>query len=183
MTRPFVILDRDGTLIEHVPYLSDPDAVVLLPGVSEALRSLRAAGLGLVVVTNQSGIGRGYFHEDRVQAVHARLRALLSREGAALDGIYYCPHTPSVPCACRKPGTWLATRATREHPFDPARAAVVGDNECDVALGAALGAATFLVRTGYGARVERDGRAGQAHVVDDLGAASHHLMAAAATRS
>ncbi|HEY3354157.1 MAG TPA: HAD-IIIA family hydrolase, partial [Polyangia bacterium] len=166
--RRFVVLDRDGTLIVERHYLADPAEVALLPGAAAALRALRAAGLGLVVVTNQSGIARGLFDEARLALIHGRLDALLAAEGLALDGLYVCPHQPGDGCRCRKPATGLLDRAAAELGFDARRAFVVGDKECDVELGRRAGATTLLVRTGHGATAA----GGADHVVEDLGAAA-----------
>jgi D-glycero-D-manno-heptose 1,7-bisphosphate phosphatase len=167
-TRKFAVLDRDGTIIELHPYLSRPDQVSLLPGTGQALRELRALGLGLVVVTNQSGIGRGYFGLEDLASVHVALGCLLRKEGVELDGVYFCPHTPDDDCNCRKPRCGLLDRAAREHGFEIAESFVIGDNVCDIELGAAAGATTFLVRTGYGEQVEKFGGPSPSHVVDDL---------------
>ena len=102
MSRRFVILDRDGTICAERHYLSRPDQVELLPGAARGLRALRRLDLGLIVVTNQSGIGRGYFGEADLRAVHAQLRRLLAAEQIALDGVYCCPHLPEDECGCRK---------------------------------------------------------------------------------
>ena len=180
--RRFVVLDRDGTLIVEKHYLADPDAVELIEGAGDALRRLAALGLGLVVVTNQSGIGRGLFDGARLAQIHARLETLLAQEGVRLAGIYVCPHHPEDDCACRKPRTELLLRAARELGFDPRRAFVVGDMASDVDLGRAVGATTLLVRTGHGARLAEAARPSPDHVVDDLGAAAaliERLLAAA----
>ncbi|HMA52701.1 MAG TPA: HAD family hydrolase, partial [Magnetospirillaceae bacterium] len=124
MTRPFVLLDRDGTLNVERNYLSDPDQLELIPGVTEALRRLRDLGYGLAVVTNQSGIGRGYFTAGAVEKVHERLKALLAEGGASLDAIYICPHAPNEPCDCRKPLPGMAKQAQAEFGFDPKQAFV-----------------------------------------------------------
>ncbi len=166
--RRFVALDRDGTVIAERHYLSDPEQVELLEGAADGLRRLRALGLGLVLVTNQSAVGRGYFDLARLEEIHRRLRELLAAEGVTLDGIYYCPHTPDDGCACRKPRPEMLRAAARELGFDPGRAFVVGDKECDVELGRGVGATTLLVRTGYGARLDAEGKAGADYVVDDL---------------
>lgn len=105
----------------------------------------------MVLLTNQSGIARGYFDWNALQAVHAALEGMLAGEGVALDGIYICPHRPEDDCACRKPRPGLALRAGRELGFDPADAVVVGDKACDVELGKSVSAATILVGTGHGA--------------------------------
>ena len=149
--RRFVLLDRDGTLIVERHYLSDPDQVELIPGAAAGLRRLRERGLGLAVVTNQSGIGRGFFDAARLAEIHQRLIEMLRAERVELDGIYFCPHHPDEACGCRKPQPALALRAAAELGFDATRAFVVGDMASDVALGRALGATTLLVRTGHGA--------------------------------
>lgn len=149
-TRRFVLLDRDGTLIEDRGYLSDPVGVALLPGVAAGLRALTAAGLGLAVVSNQSGVARGYYTEADVAAVNARLAGLLRSEGVTVNGFYHCPHGPDAGCACRKPAPGMAFKAARELGFDPVRAFVVGDKSADIGLGRAIGATTVLVLTGEG---------------------------------
>jgi len=144
------MLDRDGTIIAERHYLSHPDQVELLPGSGSGLRTMRDLGCGLLVLTNQSGIGRGYFDVDMLAKVHGRMKELLAAQGVELDGIYYCPHTPEQGCDCRKPATGLALQAAAEHGFDPAMGFVVGDKRCDVDLGRNIGARSILVRTGYG---------------------------------
>lgn len=148
--RPFALLDRDGTLIVEKHYLSDPEGVELLPGVVEGLRLLRAAGCGLALVTNQSGIGRGYYTEADMHAVNRRLRDILAREDVLLDAAYFCPHAPGVDCRCRKPLPGMAEDAIRDFGFDPKHAFVIGDKACDVDLGRAIGASSILVLTGHG---------------------------------
>jgi D-glycero-D-manno-heptose 1,7-bisphosphate phosphatase len=167
--RRFVLLDRDGTLIVERHYLSRPEDVQLLPGALAGLQRLRQLGLGLVVITNQSGIGRGYFDQAALDAVHARLRQLLQDGGVHLDGIYVCPHGPEDGCACRKPATGLVRQAAAELGFEPAEAFVIGDKASDVEMGRRLGATTLLVRTGYG-REHEQGKVQADFVVDDLGA-------------
>jgi D-glycero-D-manno-heptose 1,7-bisphosphate phosphatase len=155
MRARFAMLDRDGTLIRERHYLSEPRGVELLPGAAAGLRELRAKGLGLVILTNQSGVGRGYLDESKLARIHDRLRDLLREEGVELDGIYHCPHVPEDQCHCRKPETGLAERAAAELGFDLGRSIMVGDKVIDMQMGKAVGATTFLVLTGYG-REERD---------------------------
>ncbi|RKG97947.1 HAD family hydrolase [Corallococcus sp. CA053C] len=166
--RPFVLLDRDGTLIEERGYLRDVEQVRLLPRTVSGLRRFRELGLGLVLVTNQSGVARGYFDLKRVDEVHARVRALLAQEGLHLDGIYVCPHLPEAGCACRKPSPGLGLQAAAELGIDLSRSFVVGDTPGDVAWGERLGATSLLVRTGHGARVDVARLPQPTRAVDDL---------------
>ena len=168
--RRFVILDRDGTVIEEREYLSQPEQVALISGAGAALRKLRQMGFGLVMITNQSGIGRGYFDQAQLGLVHERLAQVLQEESVKLDGIYVCPHTPDDRCACRKPGTGLIEKAAKELDFDLEGSIVIGDKDCDIDMGRRAGAMTFLVRTGYGAQFENAVAAD--FVVDDLAAAT-----------
>jgi D-glycero-D-manno-heptose 1,7-bisphosphate phosphatase len=170
VSRPVVLLDRDGTIIVERHYLSDPDQVALLPGAAEGLRRLRRLGYGLVVVTNQSGLARGYFDDARLGQIHTRLRDVLRAQGVQLDGIYVCPHLPEDHCVCRKPRTGLVRAAAAELDFDPHAVIVVGDQASDLELGYAIAATTFLVRTGYGLQTEAQAEPGVRayHVVDAL---------------
>jgi D-glycero-D-manno-heptose 1,7-bisphosphate phosphatase len=156
-----VFLDRDGVMIEDVHYLSDVGQVRLIPGAAEAIAKLNAAGVAVVVVTNQSGVARGYFSEDRVGEVHARLDELLAECRGRVDRYYYCPHHPDAEvelyraaCECRKPKPGMLHRAAAELGLNLARAYLVGDKASDLAAGGAAGCKTVLVRTGYGARVD-----------------------------
>ncbi len=167
--RRAVFVDRDGTIIREREYLSDPAGVELVPGAAESLRAFAAAGYGVVIVTNQSGIARGYYDEAAYAAVAAELEALLEGAGVALLGSYHCPHHPDItgPCDCRKPGTGLFRQAAREHNLDLARSIYIGDRVRDVAPAAELGGQGILVRTGYG-REEASGAPADVAVVDDL---------------
>jgi histidinol-phosphate phosphatase family protein len=166
--RPFIFLDRDGTLIVERNYLSDPAQVELLPQVPEGLRALREMGYGLVVVTNQAGVGRGYYTLDAMHACNQRMRNLLAEHGLTLDGIYFCPHAPDAGCDCRKPLPGMALAAARDHAIELARSIVIGDKACDIDLGKAIGARTMLVRTGYGACEEAAGTCSPDDVANDL---------------
>jgi D-glycero-D-manno-heptose 1,7-bisphosphate phosphatase len=152
-----VFLDRDGTLIEEVGYLDRADRVELYPFSIDAVRALNRAGLAVVMITNQSGVARGFFSEAVVDEVHRHIADLLGAGGARIDAYYYCPHHPdgkvaeyARACDCRKPGRGLVDRAARELGIDPARSFVVGDRWFDVALARTVGARGVLVRTGYG---------------------------------
>jgi D-glycero-D-manno-heptose 1,7-bisphosphate phosphatase len=148
--RPAVFLDRDGTIAEEVGYLNHISRFRILPRVPEAIRRLNEAALPVIVVTNQSGIGRGYFPESLVLAVHQLMTEQLAAAGARLDAIYYCPHGSNESCTCRKPNTGMLEQAAREHAIDLHRSFVVGDRHGDVMLASRAGAHSILVRTGYG---------------------------------
>ncbi|MDP2847924.1 MAG: HAD-IIIA family hydrolase [Humidesulfovibrio sp.] len=149
--QPAVFLDRDGTVIVEKNYLHDPAGVELLPGAAEGMRRMSGLGLRLVLVSNQSGVGRGYFGREAVERVHGRLIELLEAEGVRLDGLYVCPHAPDEACGCRKPLPGLIERASHELDLDPTLSFVIGDKPCDIDLGLVVNATTFLVTTGYGA--------------------------------
>lgn len=185
--RPAVFLDRDGTINEQMGYVNHLSRFQLLPGVARAIRSLNEAGLPVVVVTNQSGLARGYFPESLLEAVHAELHRLLAREGAHLDGLYICPHHPEareerfrLDCDCRKPRPGLLERAAAELGLDLGRSYMVGDRWSDLRCGAAVGATTVLVLTGYGrgdAAYVGPGQTVQPdHVAEDLEAAARWIL-------
>jgi len=153
-----VILDRDGTIVIDRGYLDDPAGLQFLPGAEQGLRRLHQQGYRLVVITNQSGIGRGLLTVQRLEEIHGRLAEMLDRAGAPLEGIYYCPHRPEDDCACRKPKAKLLRDAAAALGFDPASAIVIGDKRSDVELGQSVGALTMLVSqngaTSDGARID-----------------------------
>ena len=178
-----VFLDRDGTVIAEKNYLSDPAGVELLPGAAEGMRRMRALGLRLVLVSNQSGVGRGYFGRDAVERVHGRLLELLEAEGARLDALYVCPHAPDEQCPCRKPGPGLIDRACAELGLDPRASFVIGDKPCDVDLGLVVNATTFLVTTGYGAGYAAAGDCRPHHVAASLAKAAKTIESILAARN
>ena len=169
VSRRFVLLDRDGTINEEIGYVLRPDELRLIPGAGEALFELRGLGLGLVVLTNQSPIGRGMLTVTELHDIHTRLTDLLAADGVTLDGIEFCPHRPNEGCECRKPGTLMVERAAAALGFDPIEAWLVGDHGSDLRLGRAVGARTILVRTGHGEEELGRGAGEDAdHVVADL---------------
>jgi len=177
--RPGLLIDRDGTLIEERHYLADPDGVVLIPGAASAIGAANRAGVPVVLVTNQSGIGRGYFGEAELAAVNRRIEERLAAEGAHLDGLYHCPHAPDAGCDCRKPEPGMALQAAADLRLDLARSFVIGDKEADLALARGVGASPLLVRTGYGGETEAAG--GDAdRVFDDLADAVGWVVATVA---
>jgi D-glycero-D-manno-heptose 1,7-bisphosphate phosphatase len=180
-----VFVDRDGTIIEEVGYLDRPERVELYPWSIDAIRALNRADVRVVLVSNQSGVARGFFTEAVVDQVHRRMADLLAAGGAHIDAYYYCPHHPdgtlaeySRPCDCRKPAPGLVERAARDLGLDVARSFVVGDTRRDVGLARAVGARAILVRTGGGAIEEtRLSPALNADVVvDNLAAAASWIL-------
>jgi histidinol-phosphate phosphatase family protein len=145
--RPAAFLDRDGTIIRDAAYVRDPMDVVLLPGVAAAVRRLNDAKIPVIVVTNQSGIARGFLTVDDYERVRRRIDALLGATGARVDATYMCPHFPEItgPCECRKPGLKLYRDAAADHSLDTARSLFVGDRWRDVAPAAALGGRAIML--------------------------------------
>ena len=178
IARAAAFLDRDGTIIDDVHYIADPDLVTLRPGAGEAIARLNRAGVPVIVITNQSGIARGIFTQGDYERVAARMAALLSKEGAHIDATYVCAHHPqfSERCECRKPGTLLFRRAAEEHTLDLARSAYIGDRWRDVAPGIELGGRPMLIvddntRADERERAERAGVelvVSLAHAVDGI---------------
>ncbi len=177
--RPAVFLDRDGTVIDEVGHLGEPERVVLLPGVPAALRRLSDAGYALVVITNQAGVARGYFTETEVAAVNERTASLLEAEGVRLDGWYHCPHHPDFTgaCDCRKPLPGMLMRAAGDLDLDLSRSWMVGDHPSDAEAGRAAGASSIMVRTGHGLLPGANhGAPSGVPVVDDLAAAADLIL-------
>ena len=140
-----VFVDRDGTICFDRHYLSNPDGLELIPTVAGGLRRLNDAGIPVVVVTNQSGVGRGFFDKNQLKAVHARMRQALAEHGAHVDDIYYCPHMPNEGCDCRKPAPGMLLRASEEHGIDLKDSFVIGDRMMDIEMAHAVGAKGILV--------------------------------------
>lgn len=147
---PVLFLDRDGVIIVDKDYLSDPDGVELVPGAGRALALAARAGRLLVGLSNQSGVGRGFFGQAELAAVMQRVEAALALEGVTLDGLYYCPHAPGQGCRCRKPGPGLLEEASASFAWEADRSWVIGDKASDVELGRRHGLGAVLVGTGYG---------------------------------
>jgi len=173
-----VFLDRDGTLIREKDYLADPEGVELLPGIPGALRQLRDAGYFLVVVTNQSGIARGYYAEEDYRAVAERLDLLLEEEDVPLDLTRHCPHHPDHGsyCVCRKPAVGMHLEAAAELGIDLSRSWYVGDKLSDVVPAEELGGRGILLRTGH-PLPDDVAPPGDIPVVEDLPAAVRLILA------
>jgi D-glycero-D-manno-heptose 1,7-bisphosphate phosphatase len=142
-----VFIDRDGTIIEDADYCSHPKQVKVFPGVSEALRLLKSHGFKLIVITNQSGIGRGFFTVDEYRAVESEVSRQLGHD--LLDGTYFCPDIPGQHSSHRKPSPGMVLEAIREHGIDRTRSFFVGDKEIDVECGRNAGVRTIRVQTGF----------------------------------
>jgi len=143
--RRALFVDRDGTINPDLHYLKDADRVELLRGVGNALARAHDHGLLVVCVTNQSGVGRGFYSAEDVERIHSRLNQLLLAERTKIDAFYYCPHAPDAGCPCRKPGTGLFDDARRDWNIDFASSAIVGDRALDIEAGRKLGLLTGLV--------------------------------------
>lgn len=168
MKKPVVFLDRDGTINEDVGYLAEPGGLVLIPGSAAAVRRLNEAGVMVVVVSNQSGVGRGYYTDSDVEAVNRRLVLLLGEAGASVDALYWCSHHPDDGCECRKPGTGLVARAVDELQIDAAGSYVVGDKVSDLQLACNIKAKGVLVLTGKGLKEAEKLSSPAAFVARDL---------------
>lgn len=178
--RRAIFLDRDGTINVDRHYLSDPARLEFYPGIGPALRRLAEAGFRLIVVTNQSGIGRGYYTEADMHAVNARMIELLAPHGVRFDRIYFSPEAPEQPSRNRKPSPQSLFDACEEFGLDLTQSYMVGDKLIDVETGRNAGcAASLLVRTGYGAETENreTAKLTGAVVVDDLTAAADWILA------
>jgi len=184
-----VFLDRDGTINEEVEYLSKVADFRFIPGVPEALRRLKDAGYLLVVVTNQSGIGRGYYDEAALASIHAHMHAELAVSGASIDACYFCPHHPEhavgdyrLDCACRKPLPGMLEQAASDLDIDLAASFMIGDKLADVEAGINAGCTPLLVLTGYGSGVAAKLPPGVASY-PDLAAAADAVLERSAQRA
>ncbi len=153
--KPLLLIDRDGTLITEQDYLKDPKKVKFLAGSLAGLKRLYHAGYALVVVSNQSGVGRGLMTLSDVKKVTARFCQLVQRAGVRLAGVYWCPHHPNVNCACRKPKLGMVRQAARALKRSYRGSISIGDKWCDVQLGKSTGGQGILVRTGHGRQTLR----------------------------
>lgn len=163
MKKRAVFLDRDGTIIEDVGYLSSTSELKLIPRAGSAIKSLNEGGFLVIVATNQSGIARGYLTDAELESIHQALRVELAKEGAVVDAIYYCPHYPQdaenpkrKACDCRKPSTKMLEQAALDFKLELGQCYVVGDKLCDIELGSRIGCKTVLVLTGYGELVFKE---------------------------
>ena len=168
----YVVLDRDGTLIVDEPYLGNPDKVRLLPGVAEGLRIIQGLKLGIVIVTNQSAIGRHFITELTLGKIHERLFSVMKEENIAACPIYYCPHVPDDACPCRKPELGLLYGAAKDLEFNPSDCFVVGDKATDIELGKRVGAVTFRVSSSSRTELQEPEGSRADYIVDGVKAAA-----------
>ncbi len=176
--KPAVFLDRDGTVIKEVEYLSNMRDLKPFTGVGKSLRMLRNSGFAVVLITNQSGVARGYFTMDFVESVHAKLEEMLSFK---FDGIYYCPHGPDDGCDCRKPKAGMIRKAVEEIGIDLNNSYMIGDKSIDIELANSLGFPGLLVLTGYGFDQQNNRNAVEtAYVAADLNDACRWILVRAA---
>ena len=172
MTRPAVFLDRDGTLIHDTGYIGRPEDVRLIDGAAAALRDLEAAGFLRIVITNQSGIGRGMYDASAYAAVERELDRLVAADGASISASFHCPHLPTDGCPCRKPGTARHREAAAKYGIALTQSWCVGDRIGDVDAATALGARAILVRSGVGSQHEATARSRNVLVAADVGGAA-----------
>lgn len=143
--RKAVFIDRDDTVAKNVPYCSDPKDFVLFPGVPEQIRRLNDAGYLVIMITNQSGINRGYFTLETLEAIHAKMNSEIEAAGGHIDRIYFCPHRPDENCKCRKPNTQMGEEAVKDFDIDVANSFMIGDSDVDMGFGENLGCSTIRV--------------------------------------
>src|SRR5437016_2721197 len=171
-----VFLDRDGTIMEDSNYVGDVKRVLVIPGAAAALKRLHDAGYKLFIITNQSGVGRGYFSHEAVEAIHAHLDDYFGRHGVRFDRYYVCPHHPEDNCDCRKPKPKFLLDAAREYGLDPSRCFMVGDRTSDIQAGINAGVPTILVLTGVGRETLTKHEVKPDHVAEDIGAAAAWIL-------
>lgn len=174
--RPAVFVDRDGTLIREKNYLDDPAKLKLIAGSVQALKALKKAGYKVVVITNQSGVGRGYFTLATLKRIHARLNTVLKAAGAPVDGLFVCIHSPEKNCPCRKPKPLLVTRAAKALKLDLSRSYLVGDSTADIGCAENAGVTGILVRTGKGGRDKKCPKARPVRRCRNLAAAARWIL-------
>jgi D,D-heptose 1,7-bisphosphate phosphatase len=142
-----VFIDRDNTICRDVPYCSRPEDLELLPKVTDGIRLLNEHGFKVVVITNQSGVARGYFTEDVLSRIHQKMQGDLAERGASVDAIYYCPHHPDNNCDCRKPKPTMLFQAAHDLDIDLRKSYVIGDSDMDTKMGKEAGCVTIIVLT------------------------------------
>ena len=181
-----VFLDRDGTIVEEMDFISSPDKLRLIPGSADAIREANAQGYKVIIITNQSGVARGLLSEQRLSEIHNALIAILQSHNAHSDAIYYCPHHPQIgeppyrmDCDCRKPKIGMLTKAAQGFEIDLTQSFVIGDKMTDMQTGNNSGGTSILVLTGYGKQeldLCRQNNVHVDHVSEDLRAAMEYVQ-------
>lgn len=181
--RKAVFLDRDGTIVVHEPYLSSPDQLKLLPNVAQGIRLFRECGYLIIIVTNQSGVARGFFDEERLTLIHQKLITTLEDEGAMIDDLYYCPHHMEgtidrykVDCNCRKPKPGMLLDAARQHHIDLTQSLMIGDSETDMLAGKNAGCECVLIRNNRMDERTTAPMIGTDYIVKDLLEAANYII-------
>ena len=171
-----VFLDRDGTIMEDATYVGKVEHVVLIPHAPQALKRLQDAGYKLFIITNQSGVGRGYFTREAVESIHAHLKEHFGRAGVRFDRYYVCPHHPEDNCECRKPKPKFLLDAAREYGLDLSGCFMIGDRASDVQAGLNAGVRTVLVLTGAGRETLTNQEVKPDHVANDIAEAAAWIL-------
>jgi D-glycero-D-manno-heptose 1,7-bisphosphate phosphatase len=178
-----VFLDRDGTIVVHEPYLSSPDQLKLLPNAAQGIRVFKEYGYLIIVVTNQSGVARGFFDEKRLILIHKKLISMLEEEGAVIDDLYYCPHHTEgiierykVDCNCRKPKPGMILDAARKYHIDLTQSLMIGDSEADMLAGRDAGCKCVLVRSDSINEISTATMIGTDYIVKDLLEAASYVI-------
>ena len=169
MANRAVFLDRDGTIAIDVPYCRRPEDFKLFPNTARAIKLLNEHGYKVIIITNQSGVARGYFDEDTLERIHQKMRRELAEDGARIDGIYYCPHHPDDDCECRKPKPKMILQAAEEHDIDIKQSFMVGDMLMDIQVGQNAGCRTVLLLPDTG---ENEAGSTPDYIASDLYAAA-----------
>lgn len=149
MSKRCVFIDRDDTIAKDVPYCDSPDKFVLFPGIPEQIKRLNDAGFLVIMITNQSGINRGYFTEDTLKKIHEKMNFEIEAGGGHIDDIFYCPHRPDENCDCRKPKTQMGEMASKKYDIDLKGSYMVGDSDADMGFGERLGCKTIRVNGSF----------------------------------
>lgn len=166
-----VFLDRDGTILEEVHYLTKIDDLVFIPQAAKAVREINQLGFKAIVITNQSAVGRGMLDIKDLENIHKVMMGKLKKQGARVDDIFYCPHHPEEQCGCRKPKPGLVLQAAKKHLLDIKTSFMIGDNIIDMELSKAVGCHGILVRTGYGKSTEENYKIPKEWIADNIGKA------------
>lgn len=173
----FVILDRDGTIIlETQKYITNPEQISFLPGSIEGMKKIYDAGFHMIIITNQSVIGRGIISEKQLEKIHKSILQTLLNENIKIKGIFYCPHKPNLSCLCRKPKIELVTKAAKDLNFRTESAFVIGDQETDIQLAKNIHSTSILVLTGQGKKIEEKMRNQVDYIASNLSEAADLII-------